>query len=419
MISRAEGRADRGDTRHPRDGDDRTALTSGGYARPPSGSIPGPISRPLGTFGRLRAWRRPRTIALVGAVVLGVLTWAVPSARAQTPCIEGYVWREARPGDRVCVIPQSRALAARENALTAYRRVAVPRGGVYDCRPGWVWREAFATDRVCVTPAARDRVRAENAMSARRTAGGAAPFTSVGRHTILVGMVARRGSAASRSFNREACGIDQGGRPLASAGYVGFGQVEYGGFTGRDACASFVLEQAYGFDRTVLDRLPYKRIERAVLRWDEEEAGGGVSNPCARLVTSGGIPVRAFRCWQNGAGRHERKSDSCAVVASPRSDWMRDGGGQGGPLAVTTWGMRRLGVRHWDVTQALALQFGQSFFHGPGDFPERGYGIALVSPLFLRSLTAQDDTVCVSEVTNMTVEITFTVYERGRPPGPR
>jgi hypothetical protein len=36
-------------------------------------------------------------------------------------CIYGYVWREARPSDHVCVIPGTRTQAARDNAAAPGR----------------------------------------------------------------------------------------------------------------------------------------------------------------------------------------------------------------------------------------------------------------------------------------------------------
>jgi hypothetical protein len=38
-------------------------------------------------------------------------------------CKQGYVWREAFPGDHVCVPPQTRAQAAEDNSLAVSRRV--------------------------------------------------------------------------------------------------------------------------------------------------------------------------------------------------------------------------------------------------------------------------------------------------------
>ena len=37
-------------------------------------------------------------------------------------CLQGYVWREAVPGDYVCVTPETRAQAAQDNSLAASRR---------------------------------------------------------------------------------------------------------------------------------------------------------------------------------------------------------------------------------------------------------------------------------------------------------
>lgn len=84
-------------------------------------------------------------------------------------CRSGFVWREARPSDFVCVTPESRARVRQENA-TASQRVN-PQGayGPNTCISGYVWREAYSGDPVCVTPEVRTRVREENALAASRT----------------------------------------------------------------------------------------------------------------------------------------------------------------------------------------------------------------------------------------------------------
>jgi hypothetical protein len=84
-------------------------------------------------------------------------------------CIQGYVWREATRGDRVCVTPATRQQAWSDNAQTDARRA--PGGGPYGyetCRQGYVWREATEGDRVCVTPQTRDQARYDNSQAARR-----------------------------------------------------------------------------------------------------------------------------------------------------------------------------------------------------------------------------------------------------------
>ena len=90
-------------------------------------------------------------------------------------CRMGFVWREAGPGDLVCVPPGSRSRAAQENAYAASRVNPYGSYGPQTCISGFVWREAFAGDRVCVTPAIRDLVRSENLMAASRREGVLAP----------------------------------------------------------------------------------------------------------------------------------------------------------------------------------------------------------------------------------------------------
>jgi hypothetical protein len=77
-------------------------------------------------------------------------------------CKQGYVWRDAIPGDHVCVTGDSRTTAANENAIAGSR---VDPGGAYgpnSCVSGFVWREAYAGDVVCVTGARRSEVKQEN-----------------------------------------------------------------------------------------------------------------------------------------------------------------------------------------------------------------------------------------------------------------
>lgn len=77
-------------------------------------------------------------------------------------CKQGYVWRDAIPGDHVCVTPASRTTAANENAIAG--SLVDPAGpyGPNSCKPGFVWREAYVGDVVCVTPARRAAVKQEN-----------------------------------------------------------------------------------------------------------------------------------------------------------------------------------------------------------------------------------------------------------------
>jgi hypothetical protein len=84
-------------------------------------------------------------------------------------CIEGFVWRQARGDDTVCVTPESRDLAAQENSQADVRRD--PNGGPYGpdtCLPGYVWRDGFENDHVCVTGERRSFVAQENAAAKAR-----------------------------------------------------------------------------------------------------------------------------------------------------------------------------------------------------------------------------------------------------------
>lgn len=89
-------------------------------------------------------------------------------ANALDRCKPGFVWREARPSDLVCVTPESRDRVAEENR-TAFDR-GDPRRNY--CVPGFVWREAFDGDVVCVYPEIRAMVREENRLGPGRRVGG-------------------------------------------------------------------------------------------------------------------------------------------------------------------------------------------------------------------------------------------------------
>jgi len=91
-------------------------------------------------------------------------------------CLSGYVWREAFPGDRVCVTPASRTLAANENLAALNTRLGSAAYGPNICTPGHVWREADLSDWVCVTPARRSEVATENALAASRVEPGGGAY---------------------------------------------------------------------------------------------------------------------------------------------------------------------------------------------------------------------------------------------------
>jgi hypothetical protein len=86
----------------------------------------------------------------------------IPSTVAPDICKSGYVWREARPDDHICVTPESRSVVAEENAAASSRVNPEGAYGPNTCVSGFVWREAFNGDAVCVTPERRQAVLEEN-----------------------------------------------------------------------------------------------------------------------------------------------------------------------------------------------------------------------------------------------------------------
>ncbi len=106
--------------------------------------------------------------AIVLAASQSALMLTIGTAAAD--CKSGYVWRDAKDGDAVCVTPGDRAEAKQQNANATNN---VQRGGgAYGpntCRQGYVWREAFGGDVVCVTPYERQKAADQNAQSASHT----------------------------------------------------------------------------------------------------------------------------------------------------------------------------------------------------------------------------------------------------------
>lgn len=131
------------------------------------------LTDPAGTAGS----RPPRTSLVANGVQVTVGAIDAAAGRATVivsgdiaqRCLVGFVWREARPADLVCVAPAVRAETRQENALAASRRN--PNGGPFGpntCLQGFVWREAFPGDQVCVPPASRTRAAADNGAAAAR-----------------------------------------------------------------------------------------------------------------------------------------------------------------------------------------------------------------------------------------------------------
>ncbi len=95
-----------------------------------------------------------------------------PFGSPKDTCIQGYVWREAVPGDNVCVTPATHDQAQSDNSQ-APNRVAdcstqsCPYGKD-QCIQGYVWRGAVPDDHVCVTSETRDQTQYDNSQAPNR-----------------------------------------------------------------------------------------------------------------------------------------------------------------------------------------------------------------------------------------------------------
>ncbi|WP_197417527.1 hypothetical protein [Mycobacterium sp. GA-2829] len=108
----------------------------------------------------------PISAAAIAAFALAPAIGAQPYG--PDTCISGYVWREAAPGDNVCVTPAVRDATRAQNAQAVANRDPNGAYGSNSCKQGFVWREAFDGDVVCVTPDIRTATKADNAAAASR-----------------------------------------------------------------------------------------------------------------------------------------------------------------------------------------------------------------------------------------------------------
>lgn len=140
-----------------------------------------------------------------------------PCQRGVNTCKEGYVWREAFEGDKVCVTEQTRAQTAIDNMKAAERRDPNCAAGncpygPNQCLPGYVWREASKDDYVCVSGDIRAQARHDNNEAAARKDPKCATSQPIGMEmdTDRMGMDYKRiiMPAAEPSLCKEECEKD-------------------------------------------------------------------------------------------------------------------------------------------------------------------------------------------------------------------
>jgi hypothetical protein len=111
--------------------------------------------------------------SIVLPLFAAVAVVAIPAPAQAQPygpdtCIQGFVWREARPGDTVCVTPDIRSTVAQQNGNAGANKDPNAGSGPESCSQGYVWREAFNGDTICVTPAFRQQMFDANGAAASR-----------------------------------------------------------------------------------------------------------------------------------------------------------------------------------------------------------------------------------------------------------
>jgi len=122
-----------------------------------------------GSTGRSSGSGDAAAAAIIGAIIGGVIAGrsSDPAPAPALPygpdtCKSGYVWRDAIPGDHICVRPARRSKAAHENSIAGSRVNPTGAYGPNTCKAGFVWREAYSGDVVCVSGTRREQVRREN-----------------------------------------------------------------------------------------------------------------------------------------------------------------------------------------------------------------------------------------------------------------
>ncbi|HVO01052.1 MAG TPA: hypothetical protein VMT54_02570 [Candidatus Cybelea sp.] len=204
-------------------------------------------------------------------------------------------------------------------------------------------------------------------------------------------------------------------------GVAGWGQVEGNGHpdANSDSCVSWVARFGFDFDMTPFTSVPgIKTIDKAVLRYDEKQEPS-----CATLIyTQGGFLVDSdIPCWSSGDGAPEDKPDGCVALRVPAGDWRGMPIDQ--PLPITDMTFPKADRRGaWDVTDLFRQRMNPGLEPPPeaGGPMNMGWGYALVgTPLDTGNLDAEDNTRCSSYISDIRIELSFTVLpDQGPVPGP-
>ncbi len=225
-----------------------------------------------------------------------------------------------------------------------------------------------------------------------------------GTHTLTLDVAQSLPKETRKSFSGTGYRCYFGDTPIAEPGpgnAVGWWEHEpYGG----SPCGAGVTHLALLFDKGDLAHIPEKRIDRVVLTYDEEAYPGCwmIDHPENK------------NCWTNGEGLPEQKPDGCVVVRVPTIAWHEANPPGPIPYATSSPTVRRLGTREWDVTEPYIWQ------NVTGAAPlgaSPTYGFLLTGSITsVAELEGEDTTHCVSHVSNLKLNVTYTVPEPSGPP---
>jgi hypothetical protein len=194
---------------------------------------------------------------------------------------------------------------------------------------------------------------------------------------------------------------------------VGWADYEWFG----SPCSGNVYQVAVSFDRGVLGQVPaYTTVDRVVLAYDEVEMFVEMFVPfCNEVIPGSEDPNISPNCWRSGDGKPEPKPNGCVVVRVPSAEWRHNEIPHGlVPFESDPRGpaVKQVSPREWDVTEPYRWQNVPSAMPltPPGETPPGpGFGFLLTGSGDINELQGEDSTSCVSWVSNVRLNVTYTV----------
>ncbi len=239
----------------------------------------------------------------------------------------------------------------------------------------------------------------ENTLARSRTTAGGKGWNVEGEHTLEVGMVATREAWADRNLwidlraPESPAGTDERHDRVGTGGY------------------RMAWRKLHGLcDGTGRSIRP--DTDRSARRQDTDPPRG----PQLRISEAPVLPSLldiATGAGKTAMGTTGSSGDGCLVVHVPSVDWERNGGAYPGRIPCSQDHLQpvtRLDNRHWDVTSPVSWQLSSPT---PPLGGSSGFGLRLSGWPSIQDLTARDDTVCVSDIINVALTITYTVLPQG------